>query len=199
MQSLIAWCLPLIFAFAATVAPAAEPLVDDRFEGESSKRRAMRGPWKIEGGTAKCTQDNELYKKFKDHGPVIWFDAAFHDAAVSFEFKPDDKVKTFVFTVNGAEGHVFRFVSSPAGTTIVAFPPGGDHKSLALARGGPKLVPGEWTKVSVELHGPKAKVSIGSSYSTEVEHMSIDREKTVVGLGFSFGTLELKNVRVTSL
>ncbi|MGC3972304.1 MAG: hypothetical protein QM775_34675 [Pirellulales bacterium] len=187
-------CLATGAAFGAEV----QPLVEDSYTGELAGRRATRGPWKIGDGTAVCTQDDELFKKFKDHGPVIWYDAAFTDAAIQFAYKPE-KLKTFVFTVNGAEGHVFRFVTSERGTVILAFPPGGDHKSLPLSRTGPKLPEGAWTKVNVELRGAKAVVSIGDDFTAEVEHPSLARPKTVVGLGFSFGTLALKDFRVVPL
>lgn len=184
------------FVAARATAAEAAPLVEDSYKAETlDGRRPTRGPWRIADGVAQCTQDDELYKKFKDHGPVVWYDAKFTDATIRFGFKPE-KAKTFVFTVNGAEGHVFRFVSSATGTTILAFPPNPEHKSQALERGGPKLREGEWTKVSVELRGPKAVVSIGDDYQAEVEHASLARPKVVVGLGFSFGALSLRNFRI---
>ncbi len=75
---------------------------------------------------------------------MIWYDAQFTDAVIKFAFKPE-KAKTFVFTVNGPDGHVFRFITSERGTNIVAFPPSPDHKSKPLDRGGPKLKE-EWTR-----------------------------------------------------
>ncbi|MBA4020221.1 MAG: hypothetical protein C0483_23925 [Pirellula sp.] len=199
LGSLLVGGLVLNVAAARLSAAEAAPLVEDRYQSKQLEgRRPTRGPWKIADGTAQCTQDDELFKKFKDHGPVVWYDAKFTDAAIHFEFKPE-KTKTFVFTVNGDEGHVFRFVSSAAGTTIVAFPPNPEHKSQALERGGPKLSEGVWTKVSVELRGPKAVVNIGDDYQAEVEHASLEWPKTVVGLGFSFGTLSLRNFRIVPI
>lgn len=196
LGSLLVVGLSIDLVAARLSAAEAEPLVEDTYRAETlDGRRPTRGPWKIADGVAQCTQDDELFKKFKDHGPVVWYDAKFTDAAIHFEFKPE-KAKTFVFTVNGTEGHVFRFVSSAAGTTIIAFPPNPEHKSQALERGGPKLREGEWTKVSVELRGAKAVVRIGDEYKAEVEHASLARPKTVVGLGFSFGSLSLRNFRI---
>ncbi|MBL9083942.1 MAG: hypothetical protein JNK76_19145 [Planctomycetales bacterium] len=174
-----------------------EPLIRDDYTGELAARRATRGPWKIADGMAVCTQDDELFKKFKDHGPVIWYDAQFTDAVIKFTFKPE-KAKTFVFTVNGPNGHVFRFISSERGTTVVAFPPSADHKSKPLDRGGPKLSDGQWTPVTVELRGTKAVVQIGD-YKAEVEDPSLAGQKVVVGLGFSFGTVALKDFSLTPI
>jgi hypothetical protein len=173
------------------------PLIRDDYTGELPARRATRGPWKIADGTAVCAQDDELFKKFKDHGPVIWYDAKFTDAVIKFAFKPE-KAKTFVFTVNGPEGHVFRFISTDRGTNIVAFPPSADHKSKPLDRGGPKLKEGQWTPVTVELRGTKAVVRIGE-YKAEVEDPSLSGQKVVVGLGFSFGTVALKDFSLTPI
>jgi hypothetical protein len=172
------------------------PLIRDEYSGELSTRRATRGPWKIAGGMAVCTQDDELFKKFKDHGPVIWYDAQFTDAVIKFAFKPE-KSKTFVFTVNGPNGHVFRFISSERGTSIVAFPPSVDHKSKPLDRGGPKLKE-KWTPVTVELRGNKAIVQIGD-YKAEVDDPSLAGPKVVVGLGFSFGTMTLRDFSLTPI
>jgi hypothetical protein len=81
-------------------------------------RRATRGPWIVENGVASCKQDDALYKKYKDHGPVAWFDIDFTDATIQFAMKPDADVKSFLFTINGDNGHVFRFVTSTRLTLI---------------------------------------------------------------------------------
>jgi hypothetical protein len=62
---------------AFSVSAAEAPYSDNFTTAEQQTRRATRGPWIIENGTATCTQDNELYKKFKDHGPVTWYDLDF--------------------------------------------------------------------------------------------------------------------------
>ena len=40
-------------------------LTDDFLEAKDPIRRASRGDWKFEEGAASCTQDDELYKKYK--------------------------------------------------------------------------------------------------------------------------------------
>ena len=158
---------------------------------------AVRGDWKIADGIARCTQDDELYKKNKDHGPVIWYKVPFQDASVKFSFKPEGS-KTFVFTINGDNGHIFRFVSTTNGTSILVFPTdSADHKSMPLNREGPALRQGEWTDVVVAFKGEKAAVSIGKDFSAKLEHAAIAQPKTTVGLGFSFGTLSAKDFSLT--
>lgn len=177
--------------------PAADPFRDSFSEPKLPIRRLTRGPWKLENGAATCTQDDALYAKFKNHGPVIWYDTKFTDATISFLFKPDPTTKTFVFTVNGAEGHIFRFVTSSRGTSIRAFPPEPpDHQSIALGKPGPALTPGAWTQVKVTLNGTQTTVQIGDTYSETVTHPSLARPKTTLGLGFSFGTLAVKDLAI---
>lgn len=187
--------LCLLLGFAAAQITAAEPPITDNFSSaDSPVRRATRGPWKYENGTVVCTQDDELYKKFKDHGPVIWYDVDFTDATVKFSMKPDESVKNFVFTINGADGHIFRFISRDTMTFIKAFAHEGEPDG-SLEKKGPALKPGEWTDVMVTFKGDTAVVKIGD-YEKAVSHPAIAKPKTTVGLGFSFGTMAFKDVSV---
>ncbi|MHC4824857.1 MAG: hypothetical protein ACYTEP_12725 [Planctomycetota bacterium] len=175
---------------------AAEPLlVDDFSKPKMAGRRAMRGDWMIANGVAKVTQDDALYKKYKDHGPIIFYDVDHQDAVIEFSYKPVG-VKSFVFTVNGADGHVFRTVTSERGTDFRAFPPDAERKSISLHRLPRPILQGEWTRVRVELEGAKATVTVGDHEPVSVEHGSLDRAKINTSVGFSFGSLEVKNFSV---
>lgn len=177
-------------------------LVDDNFSDPKLAKRDLspsRGEWKFDGGIATCTQDDELYKKNKDHGPVIWYDTPFTDATIRFSLKPQDN-KTFVFTLNNEKGHVFRFVTTKDGTSVRAWPsPGKDSKPEMLLKSSaatPKLSDGEWTPVSLQFTGTKCTLAIGAGFKQTFEHAAIANNKTKLGLGFSFGTLSLKEVKV---
>src|SRR5690349_7334895 len=105
--------LPAVICGSAAAAEPIKPYVDDFSQAKLDGRSAVRGDWRIGDGMARCTQDDELYAKNKNHGPVVWYklpfqDAPFQDATVKFSFKPEG-CKTFVFTINGDHGHVFRF------------------------------------------------------------------------------------------
>lgn len=192
-------CLVSIFVVggSSSAAEPTKPYVDDFSQAKLDGRSAVRGDWKIADGTARCTQDDELYKKNKDHGPVVWYKVPFQDATVKFSFRPEG-CKTFVFTINGDDGHIFRFVSTTAFTNILAFPTdSAEHKSTSLNREGPALKSGEWTDVVVEFQGKQAVVRIGRDFTAKVEHAAIAQPKTTVGLGFSFGTLSVKDVSIT--
>ena len=177
---------------------AAEPASDAKFSDNFSdsklkERRALRGDWKFADGIAECTQDDELYKKYKDHGPIIFYDLPHENAVINFRFRPQD-VKTFVFTANGKDGHVFRFVISERGLNLRAFPPDGKAKSIALHI-DPKqtLKAGEWTKVSVTLKEDEAVVQLDDNKPVNVEHASLKQAKTNLSVGFSFGTLAVSD------
>ena len=189
--------LSLFIAATALHAADAPLLKDDFTSAKMANRKAVRGDWKIENGTATCTQDDALFKKNKDHGPIIFYDLGYTDATLRFSYKADAALKTFVFTANSKEGHVFRFVTNAAGTGIRGFPPGGkEHDSISLGLEKDfKLKPGEWVPVVVTLRGPKATVKIGSVEKT-YEHASLARAKINLSVGFSYGTLSLKDVVV---
>lgn len=183
-------------ALAISVLHAVEPpLVDDFSNLKLEGRRASRGDWVMKDGVAKVTQDDALYAKFKNHGPIIFYDVAHKDAVIEFSYKPEG-VKSFVFTVNGADGHVFRTVTSERGTDFRAFPPSDDHASISLHRLEKPLAEGEWTLMKIELKGAKATVTVGDNEPVTVEHASLDRAKINTSVGFSFGTLSVKDFSV---
>lgn len=188
----------ILILLLATVAVAADaPLLKDDFSAPKlATRRASRGEWKFADNAATCTQDDELYKKNKNHGPILFYDLAYTDAAIRFAVKPDAANKAVVFTANG-DSHVFRLVFSEAGMGVRAFPPEEkDHKSISLGNEkAVKLKAGEWTNVSVELRGSKATVKVGD-FTKTYEHASIARTKANLSVGFSYGTVSVKDLVV---
>ena len=160
-------------------------------------RRATRGTWEFKDGVATCTQDDELYKKHKDHGPIIFYDLPFTDATLKLSFKAKPGCKSVVFTANGEGGHVFRFVSSERGTTIRAYPKSSaDHTSVELAR-GPALKLDEWIDILVQLQGGKATIRIGPDFEKVVEHPDLASAKTNFSIGYAFSTFSVRGVEVT--
>jgi hypothetical protein len=172
-------------------------LKDDFSAAKLEQRRAARGEWKFADSIASCTQDDALYKKNKDHGPIIFYDLDYTDATIRFSYQADAAVKSVVFTCNGTDGHVFRFVTSAAGTGMRAFPADSkDHKSIALAQEKAlALKSGEWVPVAITLRSSKATVKIGDFEKT-YEHASLARAKSNLSVGFAFGTLRVKDVVV---
>lgn len=177
-------------------------LIDDKFTGASQPQRNLtpgRGTWKVADGVATCTQDDQLYKKNKDHGPIMWYDAKFTDGVVQFAFKPE-KCKTFVFTLNNDKGHVFRFVVTPSGLSVRAWPvQGHDAKSVGLLTpkpGTPALKDGEWLVAKLKFASNRCTLSLGPDFEQTFENPAIGFDKTQLGLGFSFGTLSLRDVKV---
>ena len=165
---------------------------DDFSDPKLQGRRAARGPWKFENKIATCTQDDAIYAKAQNHGPIIFYDRAFTDGTLRLSYKAE-KCRSVVFTANGEKGHVFRFVTSATGTTVRAFPPGDDHKSIELAR-GPALTLGEWVDVIVQHSGTKVTVKIGKDFTQTVESPHYAAAKSNFSIGFAFGTLSVKDV-----
>ncbi len=184
-------------AMAATVVTADTLLLKDDFSSAgSSGRRAIRGDWKVAQGVASCTQDDELYKKHNNHGPIIFYDLPFEDATVTFAFKAE-KARAVIFTANGADGHVFRVAWGARGSNVRAFPPDATEKSVSVGQNEMPLPEGVWVPVRVTLQGSKATVTLGNGAPQVFEHASFARPKKTISLGFSFGSLSVKELAVT--
>lgn len=198
---LIVACLMSVAASAAEpsskthelkLAKAGEVLIADDFQqAEKANRRLTRGNWTVKSGEAACAHDDELFKKYKNHGPAIWYDQEFTDAVIRFEFQPSAECKHFVFTINGRDGHVFRFVMNEMAMDIRAWD--ADHRAKPLAKGEPAMPKDVWVPVTVELVGKQTAVQIGGKYQKVVEDASYAAPKTVVGVSFHYGSLRLRN------
>lgn len=172
-------------------------LKDDFSEPKLAHRRAERGDWKFTGGMAVCSQDDALYEQFQKHGPILFYDHAYDDATVRFDFKPQG-VKMFIFTANNEKGHVFRFLMTEADTTIFVLDATNvGMKFIPLVKEKWPLKPEAWTSVTVSLRGTKATVKIGDSPEKTYEHVSLATGKTNFSVGFSFGTLAVSNLTMT--
>lgn len=191
--------LTLLALLVLPLQAADTPAFADPFAADTKvpERRAMRGDWRIADGIARCTQDDALYKKYKDHGPIIFYDVATTDSTVRYSFKPQG-CKSVVFTLNGEKGHVFRFVTGARGTSFRAFPPDSGVKSIETGLEKDWLLKeGEWTSVEVKIAGNTATVKFGDHQEVAVKHGTYAAEKANLSVGFSFGTLAVKGVEVT--
>ena len=171
------------------------PFSDDFSNLELSQRRALRGAWHFRDGTASCTQDDALFKKHKDHGPILFYDLKHRDATVRFHFQAE-AVKTVVFTMNGEGGHIFRFVLANQVMSVRAFPTEGHGQSIAVAAEKMPLPSKVWIPVEIQLRGSKATVTIGDTPPRSFDHPSFEREKVNLSLGFSYGTLRIRSFTV---
>lgn len=197
--------LPLPFlalAFVLTALPVlGGTLVDDKFTSPTLPGRDLspnRGVWKLADGIATCTQDDDLYTKNKNHGPVVWYNTAFTDATIRFAIRAE-KVKQFVFTLNNEKGHVFRYVMGPMPLSVRAWDTqGGTAKPDAFpVKNGPKLAEGEWIQAELKFAGNECTLSVGD-FTQSFTHPANAKNKTKMGLGFAFGTLQVKDVSITT-
>ncbi len=197
----------LFLALSSTVLFAESPksadsLVNDDYTDTKLKiRKPLRGDWKIQHGTASVTQDDELYKKFKNHGPIMVYEVPHDDASAEVTFKPNG-CKSVVFTMDAKQGgHAFRVkLSTKApGTTLtyIKKPDAEKATPVFLDKTLPKLAEGEWATLRVKVVGDKATVQLGET-TIDVKHAMIDQPKKIAKLGFSFGSLELKQFRLAT-
>jgi hypothetical protein len=193
--------LSLLTILLATTVVAA-PLVDDQFTAAQLAGRDLsptRGIWKIAEGAATCTQDDALYTKNKNHGPILWYDAAFTDATIRFAIRASG-AKQFVFTLNDDKGHVFRYVLGQTPLAVRAWKESGhDAKPDVLpVKDGPKLTDGAWIPAELKFTGDRCSLKLGDGFAQDFQHPAIARKKTRLGLGFAFGTLSVRDVSVVT-
>lgn len=189
----------------------AEEFVDDFRSAKLEGRFAERGEWKFETGIASCVSDPDLYKKYKNHGPILKWPCEFNDATIQFEMKATD-CQRVVFTLNG-DGHIFRTTladerpDAPAGTSgvptrVIAWA----TKSSKQNKGDtikPQNMPdlpavnGKWVPVKLDVKGKRAVLTIGE-FQTEINHAALTRDKTMVMLTFAHGEVSVRNFRMSS-
>lgn len=208
MKTTLSIGITLLFALPVA---ASEEFVDDFRGAELEGRQAERGQWQFQDGIASCVADPDLYKKFKNHGPILKWPRQFRDATIEFEMKAEN-CQRVVFTLNG-DGHVFRVTladerpDAPAGkskvpTRMIAWA----TKSSKQNKGDsikPKQMPdlpainGKWVRMQLTVKGKRATLNIGD-FHTEIDHAALAREKNMVMLTFAHGELSVRNLRITS-
>ncbi len=208
MKTIICICIALLIG--APVA-AGEEFVDDFRSDELEGRLAERGEWQFQNGIASCVADPDLYKQFKNHGPILKWPREFNDLAIEFEMKAID-CQRVVFTLNG-DGHIFRVTladerpDAPAGkskvpTRLIAWA----TKSSKQNKGDtikPERMPdlpavnGRWVRVQLNVKGRRATLTIGD-FETEITHAALGRDKNMVMLTFAHGELSVRKFRMTS-
>ena len=180
-------------------------LVDNFGDAKFKGRQAERGSWQFKDGFASCVADPVLYKKFKNHGPILKWPRKFEDAKIQFEMKAKD-CQRVVFTLNG-DGHIFRVTladerpDAPAGTSKVptrliawATKSSKQNKGDTIKpKGMPDLtdVNDEWVTVKLDVKGTQAVLSIGE-FQTEIRHAALAREKNMIMLTFAHGEIEVR-------
>jgi hypothetical protein len=193
----------LVLALALTsLGVQAGTLVEDNFSSPVLAGRDLspaRGGWQMADGVASCTQDDALYAKNKNHGPILWYNAPLTDGTVRFSVR-SDKVRQFIITLNDEKGHLFRAVIGQNPLSVHAWnEQGPDAKPDNLpVKDAPKLTDGAWTPVELKFAGDQCTISVGDGFKQTFTHPTIAKQKTKLGLGFAFGTLAIRNVSVTA-
>ena len=202
----------LVTAFCAFTSTAmADDFTDDFSAAKFKGRLAERGEWKFENRTASCVADPELYKRFKNHGPILKWPREFTDGTIEFEMKAS-QCQRVVFTLNG-DGHIFRVTladetsAAPAGpskvpTRLIGWATRSSKQNKGdtiKPKGLPDLpeVNGKWVKVKLVVKGNQAVLRIGD-FETEVEHASLARDKNMVMITFAYGELAVRNFRMAT-
>lgn len=208
MKTILSVATTLLFV---TSFVAAEEFVDDFAGAEKAGRQAERGEWQFQNGIASCVADPDLYKQFKNHGPILKWTREFNDTSIEFELKATN-CQRVVFTLNG-DGHIFRVTladetpEAPAGTSKVptriiawASTSSKENQGETINPEGMADLPainGEWVRMKLDVKGKRGMLTIGA-FQTELKHAALGRDKNMVMLTFAHGEIAVRNFRMTS-
>lgn len=190
-----------ILALTLVSATYADGFRDDFSNPKLETRKALRGDWKFEKGTARCVSDPELYKKFANHGPILRWPAEFTNGTLEFEFQPKD-CQRVIITLN-EKGHVFRMLFHDANRTRFFGWIGESSKTnkpkLITKEGVPSIkdLNGKWIKSKIVFDGDTANIIYGD-YKATLKHESIGRKKGEFTISFASGEIAVRNVRLTT-
>ena len=198
----------LLLILDASTSIAGE-VVDDFQEPKFAARQAERGEWQIGDGQAHCVSDPQLYKQFKNHGPILKWPHEFKEGTVEFRMKPVD-CQRVVFTLNG-DGHVFRVTLADETQQAAAGPSKVPTRMIAWATKSSKQNKGDtikptdmpelsrlnnqWVHVRLEINDSKAELKI-NDFVTNVDHPALLREKSMVMITFAHGELTVRDFRL---
>ncbi len=204
-------CFSLLILFAGVLpATRAQIIVDHFSDAKSGVRTAERGDWAFSNNTASCIADAQLYKKFKNHGPILKWPVTeeFTDGAVEFEMKAED-CQRVVFTFNG-DGHIFRMTLADQTQDSAAGPSKVPTRLIAWAEKSSKenkgetikpqglldlpAINGKWTKVKISIQGQVADLTIGDFRYT-LHHAALARNKNMTMLTFAHGKLSVRDFK----
>ncbi|WP_144060018.1 sulfatase-like hydrolase/transferase [Rhodopirellula sallentina] len=185
-------------------------VVDPYTDPDLPGRKATRGHWTIENGTASVAHDDELYAKYNKHGPLMLYEVPYNDAHSVVDIRPDG-CRTVVFTMDAQNGgHAFRIRlrTRPADgkfgppSQIVTYgsrKPGEKAPMFVLSKRGevPYLVDRHWNRIEASVVGDSAVVTINGE-TVRVEHPRIAQAKRSAKIGFSFGRFEIREFRLTA-
>ncbi len=196
----------LIVATGAAGDEITNAFVDDFGAADFKGRQAERGAWQFNDGVARCVSDPGLYKKFKNHGPILKWPRKFEDGKIQFEMKAKN-CQRVVLTLNG-DGHIFRATladerpDAPAGTSKVptrliawATKSSKQNKGDTIKpKGMPDLsvVNDEWVTVMLDVKGKHAVLAIGD-FQAAISHVALAREKNMIMLTFAHGEIAVRD------
>ena len=174
-------------------------MTDEFSSSDHPTRQALRGEWVYQDGVAFCESDPELYKEFKNHGPILRWPCELTDGAMEFEVKSEG-CQRLVITFNG-DGHIFRItMRDDEGSRVI----GWVGKSSKENKGDlltqippPKItaIDGQWIKVSLEMTEGGGRLQLGD-YTADLDHESLARLKQEFTISFAAGSCTVRGVSV---
>lgn len=78
----------MLIKSTSNAADSNELLRDDYSTPQHPTRKPQRGDWKIDDSVAFVKQDDQLYKKYQNHGPIMVYEIPHSDVSAVVEFKP---------------------------------------------------------------------------------------------------------------
>ena len=161
---------------SASMAKPGKVLLSDDFGGAELGKLwvAAKGEWKIKDGAIVA---KEL--KSDEHAAVLTCRQKNRDSVVRFSFRLDGSTKGFNFSLNHAQGHLFRVVVAPTGLTVRTDKDKKDAsiKSELVGRAKGKFEQGKWYTLQVEMVGDKVVAMTDNGLKVTGQNARLDTEK----------------------
>ena len=190
-----------LLIFFISLALNAEVLLKDDFSSDKLKgRKPARGDWKVSEGQISCAFSDELYKKYKNHGPIVWYNfKSVTDCSVEFDYMISGGTSSVVFSINDDKGHVYRTTIMNEGKRKGAWSKGWTAAKKASPAGKMdyELVESKWVPVKISFTGKKLTLSIDGK-TQEFEHDAFARAKTKFNYQFVKGNLKVRNFKIST-
>jgi hypothetical protein len=207
MRFPIAAAFTLVLGFAAGAdepKPAFEPLLTKpaKLQWQDAMKEKFTSDWTVAKGKWTPLDNAMQVAELKEdmHGAVARRKIEGKDLAIQFSFRLDG-ANTASLSLNGAKGHVCRFLAKPSGFSVNKDDTDGKNgpdKGEVLHAVATPLKAGQWYTVLVEMCGPELVARIDGKEVASGSHKAIDAPKANLGLTCAGETASFRNLIVWS-
>ena len=180
--------------FSSTL--TAEVIIDDDYSSENiESRQTARGAWKVKDNSISVSFDEALYKKHKDHGPMVryTFDST-SDLTIEMEVMMSE-IGKLCFQVDNDEGHLLKAIVNGAGKGSIRGFNGKESEVVGKIKSSTEE--NKWMPVKLSFIDNKLTFSFNGSKPQVFNHPSFEKGKTKFVYKFAEGHLKARKLQIS--